>query len=282
MFAKLLKHEWRATRGIIGLLCVIILMSGLMIGGVMHYLMRMEDSSGVMMVTVEEVEVEAAEESDTEVAVIICTMLLVTCIVAVAVCGAGSVFFVIWRFYKSRFTDEGYLTFTLPVNHHQLLLSSFLNSAFSVLLVVAACFGAVAIAVVLFLMAFPQEIIWADVWVSVEEVLQQLGESLRKNSTEFMLVGFSGIVGALSELIVLMLAVTIGALMAKKHKILAAVAVYYGIGLVKSAVYTLSAASTQPGAVDLFLGLPGAMSLMVGVTGYFLMYWMTSKKLNLN
>ncbi len=28
MFAKLLKHEWRSTRGVIGMLCVIILVCG--------------------------------------------------------------------------------------------------------------------------------------------------------------------------------------------------------------------------------------------------------------
>ena len=42
MFAKLLKHEWRATRSIIVLLCVIILISGLTVGGVMHYMLKTE------------------------------------------------------------------------------------------------------------------------------------------------------------------------------------------------------------------------------------------------
>ena len=43
MFAKLLKHEWRATRGVIGLLCVIILIAGLTIGGVMCRILTADD-----------------------------------------------------------------------------------------------------------------------------------------------------------------------------------------------------------------------------------------------
>ena len=36
---------------------------------------------------------------------------------------------VFWRFYKNFFTDEGYLTFTLPVKRSTLLISKMLNSA---------------------------------------------------------------------------------------------------------------------------------------------------------
>ena len=38
MFAKLLKHEWRATRGVLGLLCLISLSAALLGGGAMRYL----------------------------------------------------------------------------------------------------------------------------------------------------------------------------------------------------------------------------------------------------
>ena len=276
MFAKLLKHEWRATRGVIGLLCVIILIAGLTIGGVMCRILTADE---VVMELNENTVASETAMSDMEE--VICVLLIIAGVMAVAVCGAGSVFVVVYRFYKRCFTDEGYLTFTLPVNQHQILLSSFLNSVFGVFLVVLACFGAVMLAGGMFLLALnsTQEILWADVWLSWQDVWQQLVDSFRKNIGQFALLGFSGIVGAFADMILLMLSVTIGALIAKKHKILAAVGVYYGIGMVQSFAYSMIVFST--GNVNLPLALPGLMSLSLALAGYFLMYRLTSKKLNL-
>ena len=279
MFAKLLKHEWRATRGVIGLLCVIILIAGLTIGGVMCRILTADE---VVMELNENTVASETAMSDMEE--VICVLLIIAGVMAVAVCGAGSVFVVVYRFYKRCFTDEGYLTFTLPVNQHQILLSSFLNSVFGVFLVVLACFGAVMLAGGMFLLALnsTQEILWADVWLSWQDVWQQLVDSFRKNIGQFALLGFSGLVSALSELMLLMLAVTIGALVAKKHKILAAVGVYYGIGFVMSFVYSafaFSTATTQE--VNLLLAMPGIVGLALSVGGYFGMHWLITKKLNL-
>lgn len=282
MFAKLLKHEWRATRGIIGLLCVIILIAGLTIGAVSHYMFLM-DQDGPTVILNEDEQAMYAEPTLSEFAQVVCILLMVAAVMAVAVCAAASVFAVIWRFYKSRFTDEGYLTFTLPVNHHQLLLSSILNSIFGVLLVVLACFAAVGIVFGLVFLAFPKDIIWADVWVSWELVRQQLWDSFSKNADQFALAGFTAVSGALSQLICLMLAVTIGSLIAKKHKIIAAVGVYYGIGLAESVFFStvfLTAFSSRN--ANIILGVPGVISLLIAVGGYFLMHWLVSRRLNLN
>lgn len=282
MFAKLLKHEWRAIRSVIGLLCVIILLAGLTIGGVANYMFHM-DQDGPTVVLDEDEQAMYAEPELSEFTEVVCVLLIVAGVMAVAVCAAASIFVVIWRFYKSRFTDEGYLTFTLPVNSHQLLLSSILNSIFGVLLVMLACFAAVGLAFALVFLAFPRDFIWADVWTSWESIRQQLWESFVKNADQFALAAFSGITGAVSQLLSLMLAVTIGSLIAKKHKILAAVGVYYGIGLVESFLYSsifLAAAAGQ--STNLLLGLPGVVALILAVGSYFLMYWLTSKRLNLN
>lgn len=276
MFTKLLKHEWRATRGIIGLLCVIILISGLVIGGVMHYLMRVEQADTVIVMN------ETDEAAMSSFLPVVCVLLLMAGIIAVGVCCAGSVFFVIYRFYKSRFTDEGYLTFTLPVTSHQLLLSSITNSVIGVVVVLLAACAAIALAVVLFLLAFPENLIWADVSVSLEAALQQIWGSLLKNGRQFALAAFSGIASAFSELIVLMLAVTIGAMLARKHKILAAVGVYYGISMVQSFLFSLSAISAAAAEdADRLLATPGLMGLVIALGGYFLLHYLTSKKLNL-
>lgn len=279
MFAKLLKHEWRATRGVIGLLCVIILIAGITIG-ITAYTMISASQDGAT-VRIDGSVVPSTMQPLSEFAEVTGVLLIMAGVAAIAVCGAGSVFAVIYRFYKRCFTDEGYLTFTLPVNNHQLLLSSLLNSIFGVLLVVLACFTAIGIAIALFLIAFNYQIIWADVWVAWADAWQQIVDSFWKNIDQFAVVGFSGIFGALSELVLLMLAVTIGALIARKHKILAAVGVYYGIGIVESILFSLLFLKATTENVNLFLASPGIMGIFLTIGGYFLMHWLISRKLNL-
>ena len=89
-------------------------------------------------------------------------------------------------------------------------------------------------------------------------------------------------VGAFSELILLMVAVTIGAQIARKHKILAAVGVYYGISMAQSfAMSMIMLNATTSEDVNALLVSPGIMGLALSVSGYFLMHWLISKKLNL-
>lgn len=290
MFAKLLKHEWRATRGVIGLLCVIILISGLTIGSAASFMLRAESSSGNTMhydsgYGSTALPEEADDEGMSDSTMVLCILLVMAGVIAIAVCTAASLFLVIYRFYKRCFTDEGYLTFTLPVNNHQILLSSITNCILCELLTLVTAAVAAAIIGGMFLLAInsTQTIVWADVWVSWEEVWLQIVDSFRKNADQFALLGFSSIVGAFSELILFMLAVTIGALIARKHKILAAVGVYYGIGMVQSFVMSMVMLNTTTsGDVNVLLASPGAMGLLLAVGGYFLMHWLITKKLNLS
>lgn len=270
MFTKLLKHEWRATRGVIGVLCIIILISGLTIGGVANYMVKAESA-------------DSPEAPMSDLAQIVCVLLVMVGVIAVAVCCAASVFFVIWRFYESRFTDEGYLTFTLPVNNHQILFSSILNSIFGVLVVIAAAAAAVLIAFALFLLAFPENLIWADVVVSLENAMGQLWDSFMKNWDVLVSVGISAILAGLSQLIMFMLSVTVGSIIVKKFKILAAVGVYYGIGIVRSFVCgigIITTAAMTENVMQVF-SIYDVVALITIVGGYFLMHHLVDRKLNL-
>lgn len=277
MFTKLLKHEWQATKGILALLCVIILISGLAIGGVMHHVV----TAGEDIVVIDETTV-SSETAMSNFEEVMCVLLIMAGVGAVAICSAGSLFFLVYRFYKRCFTDEGYLTFTLPVTTHQILLSSFLNTIIGELIMLAAVCLSVAIAVLLFLTAFPENLIWADVSVGLKEAFSQMWASLAEHIDVLASMTVTGIIGALSELIVLMLAVTIGALIAKKNKILAAVGVYYGIGIVQSFVFTFVNLSVWDKHTVLgFFSVTSLTSLVIGIGGYFLMHYLVDKKLNL-
>ena len=85
MFTKLLKQEWRATRGILGLLCLVSLIAAVLGGGSMRFLVGMSQ-----------------ETEEMEGIIVLCAMILACAIIAIAVCCAASVFLMIWRFYRSR------------------------------------------------------------------------------------------------------------------------------------------------------------------------------------
>ena len=96
------------------------------------------------------------------------------------------------------------------------------------------------------------------------------------------------VTGSVCELVVLMLSVTIGSILAKKHKILAAVGVYYGIHVALSMVTSLtmamgvfSGADEKVWMLRYFSGMALLMAA-VSVAGYFLMYALVDRKLNLN
>lgn len=122
MFGKLIKAEWRASRRVVGILCLAVLIAALVLGFVGCGLFMAETRSWNVHGTVE----------------IVVALLCVAAIMVINVAWAASIFYALWRFYRSRFTEEGYLTFTLPVNGHQLMLSSILASILEILAVLLA------------------------------------------------------------------------------------------------------------------------------------------------
>lgn len=263
MFAKLLKQEWRATRGVIGLLCAIILLSGLFIGLSTGYISdRVVDSA---------LWLEA-----------LCATVTMVCFLAVGVCCAAGVIYLICHYYQSRFTHQGYLTFTLPVTQHQLLLSGMVNIILGTVLVVLCACLAAALALGLIVLAIPENaLMWQELMEEFGMLWDILWQSLGEYGGTVLHFLACGLVYALSSLILLMLAVTIGAIIARKHKLLATAAVYYGIHIVHSTLLSVLLASSTNGIAPL-LNTTLVTSALLALGGYFLMYYLTAKKLNLN
>ena len=260
MFAKLLKMEFRSTWNVLGILCLSLVGAGLLGGVAIRYLV--------------------VEDAPKQWLLILCTLAIVAAVLFFAVCCAAALIVQIVRFYRSRFTDEGYLTFTLPVTTHQILLSSFITSAVNLIAIAAV---AVVSFVLMGLCVVPEfeilrkglHILWEELpelWsrFTQADVLQAFGLLLLN-----MIVAFS------NELILIMLAVTIGSLVAKKHKILAAVAFYYILHVVDLTFTGVSMVKLAE-SPDSLLGLLAIVNLTIAVAGYFLMYFLVDKKLNLN
>lgn len=286
MFAKLLKHEFKATRGVVAILCAILLVSGLTMGLSLQRMISMAENDYMSVVVTNETAAEdAAMTISSEaplLADILCVFLMIAAIVAISICAASAIFFLIYRFYKSRFTDEGYLTFTLPVTNHQLLLSSITNTTLNLLIVGVVTAVTVLLIFLLALSAVPDVAVWEELKQVWPEILAVLKQAAAEEAGLLALMAFSSVATFFRQIIQLMLAVTIGALIAKKHKLLAAVGVYYGIHMVVSfltsmvSIYALN--NNQP---YVFMGIQGIVSAALVAGGYFLMHYLTSRKLNL-
>ena len=258
MFAKLLKQEWRSSRKMIGLLCTVILISGVIIGTL------------ALMIT----KWEGLTASDLGATLVL--LVVMACIIAVALSCAAGVVYVLCRFYRSRFTEEGYLTYTLPVSNHSLMLSSIVMSAAEILLVLLAAAVAVMLAFGIFALALPWHEVGADTWNAFRQSADCVFQSLGENADILGKGILFAVLLILSELIQLMLAVTMGGMAAKKHPILMAVLVYYGLEFIRL-LMMITGWFTAGGV----LAAMDTVSLVILVGGYFLIYWLTDKKLNL-
>lgn len=157
-------------------------------------------------------------------------ILLIFSFLAIISAAFIAVFLILQRYYKSFFTDEGYLTFTLPVKTHELLftklISSILWSLFIALCVVAG--------IVLFGL-FGTSVGWINDEVS--DFFRLLFEEIGRFFGEFKGVAvlqtvegiFLGIGTLCMQFLMYELAITLGSIIAKKHKILASIGMYFGV-----------------------------------------------------
>lgn len=198
------------------------------------------------------------------------------------------------RFYRNFFTDEGYLTFTLPVGRHQ-LLNAKLISGTSLL---AATMAVLIPAILLMLVIGMREILFTP------ESLEQLKEIF----TDLWEITGTWIFVYAAELILLFLltilfgvqflyaCITLASLLVKKAKVITAIGIYYGASSVLSFVMQILQLFALPSIVGLMENFTEAAALgmfslllfgMISFTAifcgllYLLQHWMLDRKLNL-
>ncbi len=129
------------------------------------------------------------------------------------------------RFYKNFFTDEGYLTFTLPVKKTSLLNSklaaAFIMSSASLFLFFVDIF-------ILIVIGAGEEIFTPEVIKGLKEIaLLFFTERVLFNiaiSVEFIVL-FA--ILTVVQILGIFICITVAAVIAKKHKVLAAIGIYY-------------------------------------------------------
>ena len=143
------------------------------------------------------------------------------------------------RFYSHFFSDEGYLTFTLPVKRRTLLLAKLANEMIwqiAQVLLILAC-------VLVFLLIAPpatQEHPVIDITVlqgAVRGFFAIFGGAGDGALPLFIIEGALFLLGLLLfQTCLVHFCITIGAVVAKKHKLLAGIGIYYGVNMVVSGI----------------------------------------------
>lgn len=197
------------------------------------------------------------------------------------------------RFYQNFFSDEGYLTFTLPVNRSQLLNSKVIAGI--------SIMGATVLVCITNLFIMDMIAYWPDVvdgryftpwqeYIANGTTAQGIFFWLYMAEALVLLV-------ALVVLVVLFLyfCITFGSMIVKKGKLIISIILFYGassafvsvnlfmliFGLISLNFISLEATANIDPTVALFLlGLIFYAGAIAGLL-YSLQYWMLDKKLNL-
>lgn len=155
------------------------------------------------------------------------------CMIAMIMGMTVSFILVFWRMYTHFYTDQGYLTFTLPVKRSTLYLSkvimgTLLQTATILVLIVGVLF--------IVLVAPPTEsgqfFINTEAFTAIGQFLAGLWETCGGWLLLWVPIALAILVLlGLFQSGLIYLCITIGAVVAKKHKLLAAIGIYYAVNM---------------------------------------------------
>lgn len=267
MFAKLLKYEWRATSKTLGILSLAAVGAAILGTGMLRLLTGGGEPNPVLLV--------------------LAVVMLFSVFIGLFGYVIAAEFLLLARFYRNKFTDEGYLTFTLPVSSHSLVLSTLVNMVVWGLISTLVLLG--SFAMIIFVGTASTGFVNRDILNGMQEVFRQVSlgyATLGIGRGYEVLTGVNMVLTMLTSNVTTIAAITIGASLAKKHKILAAFGIYYGIQMVVSALTsTANAAATvmSNGAQNLLFSsvFQLLLTLILLIGGYLLTNYFMRKKLNL-
>lgn len=287
MLGKLIKHEWKNVYKIGGIM-LIALLSVTLIGSLYF--------SSPMWTNL----FNEGGESDSLVSVMGVLMgigSLIVCIITVIGVVYGIMIYLGVRFYRSMYTDEGYLAHTLPVTPHQLLGSKLIVGGIWMLIVTVVAM--LSIIVLGFSMAAsivegvqPGISLWEVLREAVSELIELYDTEMGIDVVHYIVVmALTIILGSFTSIMMVYGALTIGQL-SKKYKAMMGILAYFGLGLVNMIISMVVSMLNMASTIT--RGMNGEMSMnttydssliismVMGVALYFLSYFIIKKKLNLD
>ena len=267
MLGKLLKHEWKEISVIPCVLSVVLLVLSVI--------------SGFSFLGI--------REGAADVSRFMTFMLWLLFYFALIAVSLGITIYMAVHFYKTMYTDEGYLTHTLPVSGRELLWSKLIPMAAWSLLTMLV----VALAVLIFggmgMLFAGREGIVAVIWEEIHELIRQMQLMGGSSLTAFIIsMVYIMIVGIFNGPMMLAASIAIGQLVGK-HRILGSIGAYFGIMTVFQIVSQVVFFSIMIGfegdnplplLTGTYFGI-GTVSLGITVLLYFVTEYLVTKKLNL-
>lgn len=226
---------------------------------------------------------------------VIAVLILVLVIISYVVSSILSTILVFARFYKNFFTDEGYLTFTLPVKRSALLNSKLILSTVTMLVTCIVCCIDI---LVMLCVGFAKEVFTSSFWFAVSHFIDSIITELGWYLVLYILAALILIVLAtVFSCLFLFACITFASIIAKKARILIAIGIYYvansiysfaiqilyifGISSLSHWLSDLPAGWIHPVVLLLLLGILLFMAMFCALL-YTLQYWMIDRRLNLN
>ena len=219
-------------------------------------------------------------------------LLLVGSMIVILSSPVLSQLIVYYRYYRNFFTDEGYLTFTLPVSRKKLLLAKSVNAfVWTVLTVVLviACFC------LFFMLGLPSAYLYdfyAEAFTGILEAFAFAFENMDVWNwiyiVESLLAGLAYMIFGIS---LVHYSILTGAVVAKKYKLLAGIGIYYLANMIVSfiiqTVIFIGSAIIEGISYDLsnytvtaVIHVIGSTVMLLGAVALaFIMYLMTQRKL---
>ena len=215
---------------------------------------------------------------------------------AIMCCAVGTSIYLAVRYYRSMYSNEGYLTHTLPVTSNQLLLSKMINfSIWELLSIICVMFNIMLFVAFIAL----REVGYRSLFESFRDVFADIQAILNSEYTTgwelFMVLTIILIlVGTVSKSLLYMGSVNIGQLWAR-HRVAGAILVYAGVTVAvqivtQAAMIIFMTSADQLGMLQndyvfSFLNQVMAVSLLmqivIGAVMYVVSLLILKKKVNL-
>lgn len=275
MFLKLWKHELRVTGKLLGILSAAALSLGFLGAGALRLLLYLQSS-------------DLAELPAAPILTVGLSLVLFFSYLALIIYSSGVYLYLLLRFYRHKFTDEGYLTFTLPVKTWQIFFSSLANQLLWTVISLVVTVTSVGIA--LLMGTATNGLLNTEILSGIETAFRSFAEIYQLFENPLLPI-ITLVLYVLFFTIIPMTCITIGAVLTKKHKLLAAFGIYYAINAVSGIVQSILLTSSvllnveimnDPNVlINMLLGVFCVFYGLLSVAGCLLSIRLMSKKLNL-
>lgn len=198
-------------------------------------------------------------------------------------------FMIVYRFYKNLFSDEGYLTHTLPVTPGQHLLSKTLSGVIWMLIDYFVILASISIVILV-----------PGVLENSQELIAEMDKALEMPSILFWSTTLLlGLLSCVTNVVFYYLCITLGQLFSK-HRVIAAIIIYFALSTLAGVLSTiimivvglmpmsmgfhssLVAYETDVAGNLMRMYIATAIFTLVGtIISYIISYYILNKKVNL-